>query len=179
MKIYGDIDIRGKFWPQIAIDIDETNFTADIDSGRILFSAGDNCIYYGKKDAWVKMTDTNDLINEGQRLIFCNETLPTGFASVDIDDKMILITNSISSVGSESGSWTISTTNQSAHHNHYSTSGMGYPTVVGNRGTSELYATAAERSHRHTLSSNGAHQHTFQSTWRPAYVKYIMGDYEG
>lgn len=179
MKIYGDVDIRGKSWPQIAIDYTEEDFTEDIDSGRILFNAGDNCLYFGAKNEWVKITDTNDLINAGQRLIFCNEILPTGYTLVDIDDKTIIITNSLSSVGLESGSWIISDTEYSANHNHYSSSGMGYASRTIGRGTSEIHAVAGGRYHKHTLSSAGRHKHTFQGTWRPAYMKYILGEYEG
>lgn len=179
MKVYGDVDLRGKFWPQIAIDYTEEDFTEDTDSGRLLFNAGDSCIYYGAKSEWVKITDSNDLINSGQQLIFCNETLPTGFTLVDKDDKTILITNSLSSVGSEDGTWTITDTEYSSNHNHYSTSGMGYPSVVGKRGTSETYAYAGDHYHRHTLSSAGSHKHSFEGTWRPDYIKYILGEYTG
>lgn len=178
MKIYGDVDIYGKFWPQIVIKISETDFTEDTDSGRIAFDANDENVYYGAQNDWMKINDITDLLNIGQRIIFC-KSLPTGFTLVSLDDETILVTNSLSEIGTESGSWTLSGVDTSSTHNHFSTLGMGYPSVVGMRGTSEIYTYAGDRYHRHTMSSEGAHTHTFDSNWRPAWMKYILGEYTG
>ncbi|MHA2030692.1 MAG: hypothetical protein ACW99Q_15005 [Candidatus Kariarchaeaceae archaeon] len=132
---------------------------------------------------WIKITALGDLFNDGQRIVFASQPLPAGWNLVTssdgttLNDKMIMMTNSQSEVGDIGGSWFISGMVANSKHKHFTPSQMGNPTTTLVRGTSELFYFAAFRNHKHTLNNTGNHTHTFDGTWRPLNVTYIMGEF--
>lgn len=109
------------------------------------------------------------------KMVFASFPLPPGWTlDTTVSDRTILLTNNTSEVGKTSGSWTITGMNSAGGHNHGGT--VGSPTSNALRGTSENTAPqVSTNAHRHSISTDGAHIHTFNGTWRPYHIKMVVG----
>lgn len=176
MKVYGTVNILGDFWPQKTSDISGVEWTA-IDEGRILYDADNDHLYYGSSSEWVKLSDIDDLFSIQTTLIFAS-TLPTGWNIQDIDDKVIMLTNSTSLIGTDGGQWIITGIGNAGAHNHYTPGSMGTatPSEAVKLRNGSYYASKIQ--HKHTLSQEN-HSHTFDGSWRPSHVKLAIGVYQG
>lgn len=176
MKIYG-MDIRGKFWPQ-RLSANTTEPWTSEDEGRLLYDESLQALYFGDSSEWVKITAVGDLFNTGQKIIFASQPLPTGWnIDTSIGDKMISLTSIAGQVGNVGGTWSIGGLNNAGGHDHYPLAGgMGNPTQIMARGTSEIYAYGAWYLHQHSMIVDGAHSHSFDGLWRPANVQFIVGE---
>ncbi len=169
----------GPFWPQRTSDINSVEWSAE-DEGRILYDFDNKHFYYGTSTGWVRITDTDDLFSIGSELIFAS-ILPTGWnIRTGVDDRVLSLTNSSTKIGQHEGSWVITGMNYAGSHNHFTPSMLGGPTVTGNVGIGLYnYITVAGSSHSHTFAYEGNHVHTFDGSWRPSYVKLVIGIYQG
>lgn len=181
MKIYGRIDMRGKFWVQRATRITDLIWTAAAIS-RIVYSKEDDSIWFGGKTRWRQITHGTDLVNTGQKMIFMSYPLPVDWTIEDTgnNDKSIMVTNNNTQIGDSGGSWTITGMNtQDTRHTHFAPNGFGLPTTGRAVGASEIYTSGSNMSHRHYMSYDSLHSHAFDGSWRPHHVKGIVGVYNG
>ena len=178
MKVYGTVNILGDFWPQRTSDISGVGWSA-ADEGRILYDADNYGLYYGSSTGWEKLTDSNDLFIVGTKLVFAS-TLPTGWnIDTECDDKVIMLTNSTSQIGTVAGSWVLSGFSTHGGHNHFTPDGMGGATPEWLKVKSGQSMAMAAVYHKHTLPIKGSHTHLFDGNWRPARVKFAVGIYGG
>jgi hypothetical protein len=179
-EVKGIVDIRGSFYPHKITDINQTPHDPDLDEGRLVWDDDIQALFYGSSTGWVRLTDANDMFNVGQKIMFASQPLPTGWnIDASLNDRVIMITDAQSQIGITGGTWTISGMRSNGGHNHFAPGGIGNPNQVLYRGVSEIYATGSFRLHKHTFTTNGAHTHTFQPTWRPAHVEFILAEYQG
>ena len=107
-------------------------------------------------------------------MLFGSYPLPTGWNISNFSDAIVSITNSTSSIGSFSGTWTIEEMNNSSSHKH--TGWTGYTEYT--RTAKNYDAHRVDRPnwrHRHSIYPDGIHKHTFDGTWRPEYIKFCEG----
>ena len=184
MKFYG-LELKGEFWTQRLPDITDFPWTAD-DEGRLVYNEADDVLYYGSDREWVQSTQARYTFNVNQQVIFGvsvsgGTALPDDWnIPDDIDDRVPMITNTSSQCGQRGGNWTmddIIIANSS--HNHFTPDDLGEASRAGKRGESEIYATAAVDSHKHTISYDGAHTHTFDGSWRFPHALWTVGEYQG
>lgn len=176
MKVYGTVNILGKFWPQRSSDISEVSWSAE-DEGRILYDSDNDKLYYGTSSKWQKVSDIDDLFSIQTTLLFAS-VLPTGWNISSDNDKVIMLTGSGSLVGQTGGSWIITGASTDGKHKHFTPSGLGKP------GTSQWRVRigdwlVANKNHKHTFNNTGNHTHTFDGSWRPYSVKLAIGVYQG
>ena len=174
------MNLRGKFWPQRLASIIEDPWVSGYE-GRFLYDEDKQALYYASATEWVKLQTEFDLFDEGQKLLFVSQPLPTGW-NIDTvwNDRSVLITTTGSQVGGTGGSWTITGMVSNAGHDHYpQAGGMGNPTSIQRRSTSDWYTYSAKSIHTHYITVDGAHTHTFDGQWRPSYVKVGVGVHTG
>jgi len=179
LKVYGTVNILGDFWPQRTSDISEVIWTSAAE-GRILYDTDNDDLYYGSASGWVKLTDTDDLFSVGSSLIFAS-VIPTGW-NIDTAfvDKIIMLTNSTSLIGTDGGQWAITGMVATGKHKHFTPSGLGFPATTVYADDDYKYLRAlAGKYHKHTFNNNSNHSHTFDGSWRPAYTKLVIGVYQG
>ena len=179
MDVYGRLDMRGKFWVQRASRITDLVWTAAA-VARLVYAKQTDGLWFGGETQWRQLTHARDLINDGQRLVFMTYPLPTNWTleTDGINDRAILVTNNNTQIGRTGGSWIISGMDtQDARHNHFATAGIGLPNTSRVVGSSEIYSRSANLSHRHYMSNDEKHTHTFDGSWRPAYTKAVIGYY--
>ena len=178
MKVHGTVNILGNFWPQRTSNIAEVEWSAE-DEGRILYDSDNDDLYYGSSLGWVELTGSSDLFIAGTTLVFAS-TLPTGWnIGTDMDDKVMVLTNSTSQIGTFGGQWVITGLNSTGSHNHYTPGSMS--TYIGGSVDAKTgtRSVVAAQTHKHTLPTKGSHIHTFDGNWRPARVKFAVGIYGG
>jgi hypothetical protein len=178
LKVYGTVNILGKFWPQRSSDISLVEWAAD-DEGRLLYDADNDHFYYATSTKWQKVSDTDDLFRVNTTLMFAS-ALPTGWnIEENITDKVVILTGSTSLIGQTGGSWVITGISQAGNHNHYTPSNLGLATPQNDvKVTTGDYHTA-NKNHKHTFNTTGKHSHTFTGSWRPDSVKLAIGVYQG
>jgi len=177
LKIYGTVNILGKFWPQRTSDIVDVVWTAN-DEGRILYDLDNNHFYYGTSSKWQKISDIDDLFSIGTNLIFAS-VLPTGWNIKDVDDKVIMLTDYSNQIGDIGGSWIITGGSSAGNHKHFTTAGLGLSDTNVNAKVRTGDNKMANKSHKHTFTNTGNHSHTFDGSWRPSSVKLAVGVYQG
>ena len=178
MKVYGTVNILGKFWPQRTSSIAEVAWTAE-DEGRILYDSDNYDLYYGSSSGWEELTGAEDLFTVGTQLIFAS-VLPTGWNITTVwDDKAVILTSSTSQIGTKTGDWTLSGLSTTGGHNHFTPESMGGALVNYTKAQAGTRALAGAEGHKHTLPTAGNHTHTFDGNWRPARVKLAVGIYGG
>jgi hypothetical protein len=133
--------------------------------------------------AWIEVASSTSLINANQAMIFFNYPLPDNWTlkTTNVNDRMVILEPStLSSTGSVGGSWTITgMNNTTSTHNHYAPGGVSESSNSTSIGKSDRDDYQSRPSHRHYLSYDGTHTHTFGSAWRPALVYAITGTYNG
>ena len=181
MDVYGRMDMRGKFWVQRANRITDLVWTASA-VRRLVYAKETDSLWFGGIDRWRQLTHAINLINEGQKMIFMSYPLPDNWTITtdDVDSRAVLVSSNNTQTGKTGGSWTISGMNtQSSRHNHYAPGGIGLPSTSRVVGASDIYTRASNMDHRHYMSNDSYHSHTFDGAWRPAHVKAIVGVYNG
>jgi hypothetical protein len=175
MSTYHEIDIRGKHWLQIVPDKDLESHTS-ADKGRIFYSNDDEKVYYGNSTQWVNLPSTYDTIPQNTRFLMGSWPLPTGWNIVNsYNTRVVLFADTEAELGTTAGSWTISGISEAAKHYHGNKTGR--PTLTAALGKSEIKGNAASSTHRHNISKDGDHFHTFDGTWRPVHTHYVVANY--
>lgn len=171
---FHNINNQGKVWIQRVDDISLIGFTAD-DESCLVYSRSDDKVYIGTSTEWRVLATEYSVMDQGSKMLFGSYPLPVGWNISDIDDTMVMITNSSGSIGSYSGTWTITAMLDSESHNH--TGYTKYANVVRYvKNYSDAYRVDRPvASHRHSILADGIHSHTFDGLWRPAYIKFCEG----
>lgn len=169
-------EIIGNIWLHRVADKDTERHRSITDEGRLIYAESQQKVYFGDDTDWQLLTSKYDVLTSGTKMLMGDWPLPTGWNIVSTNgDKAIILTNSGAEVGSTGGSWTISGIDQQGSHNSHS---IGKPTVTNYLGSSELYTTVGWYNHVHTLVVDGLHDHSFDGTWRPKYVKFVQAEYQ-
>jgi len=178
MNVYG-MDIRGKLWVQRISKISYFPWSS-ADIGRIVFDDNSGNIYFGAQTSWKKPQATLDLFNTGQEVVFASTPLSTGWnIKTGVSDRAIMLTSNPNHIGTMGGSWIISGMTSSGSHIHYAPYGLGYSTVNGERTLSDIVDSVPDIEHLHSINAGGTHSHSFDGSWRPAYVSYAVGVFQG
>jgi hypothetical protein len=170
------LNSQGKFWLQRVADKDTENHNAG-DEGRLIYSRDDEKVYLGTDTEWLLLTGLHDVMAVGTQMLFGYWPLPDNWNLLtDNNDTAVMITSAGASVGTNAGTWTISgLDSQGAHDHGGATGGPNKGLLLGG---SEPYDQCAGPSHTHSIQVDGLHTHTFDGTWRPAYVKLAEGEYQ-
>jgi hypothetical protein len=182
VKFYG-LELKGKFWIQRLPDLTNNPWTSD-DTGRLVYNEDDDILYYGGNSSWVQSTQSRFTFNVGQVIIFGaaasgGTVLPDDWnISSDIDDKVPMITNIESQVGDRGGDWGMPDVVAAGSHDHFTPENLGEASRGGKRGASEIYATVALQTHKHNISYDGSHIHSFDGSWRFPHVFWTIGEYQ-
>ena len=173
---FDKVEVIGNIWLHRVADKDTERHRTGKDEGRFIYAQAQQNVYYGTSSDWQIIATKYSVLDSGTRMLMGKFPLPTGWNIVITNDgKAVLISNAGSEVGDPGGSWTITGLDSQGSHNH--TTGFGYPREV--RGTDNLdNVYLANYSHRHSIAVDGLHSHTFDGTWRPAYVKFCEAEYE-
>ncbi len=142
--------------------------------------------------AWASATTTISSIPSGSKMLFVQDTVPTGWTlDTTVTDKVIRVVDSAASGGVTGGNWTISGISGAAHqliiseipsHTHNALNSTITP-GVGNFQFSHLRNNAGyPGSSQESTSANiptggdGSHSHgvTSDGTWRPSYINAII-----
>jgi len=180
MKIYGELNMRGRFWCRRVSRI--TNVIWNQDSiGRFLYAKETDSIWFGGNTDWKQITHAEDLINNGQEMLFMSYPFPDNWniKTGDLNDRIVLTETTSSQIGDTGGSWTITGMNtQNVRHNHFAPTGMGQSNQSVLVGKSERYRYLTIPQHTHYMNNDTVHTHAFDGSWRPAYTLGSIGFYE-
>jgi len=181
MSKYHEINIKGKHWLHRVADKDTYTHGGSVDKARMIYSEEDEALYVGSGVAWEKMTTAYDVFGQSSKVLMGTFPLPIGW-NIDLTDEdwMILLTSTEVNIGKIPGgtqTWSIKGIEEAGTHNHGGrTKGSQNGTIV--IGKSEIYLSIADDRHNHNIASDGNHSHTFAASWRPAYVKYCVAEYQ-
>ena len=178
---------------KVGDDVDRDNIPNPGDG--MLFIRDDTpnpSIEYWTGTAWSSATTTVSAIPSGSKMLFIQDTVPTGWTlDVSVNDKVIRVVDSAALGGVTAGNWTISGISGSAHaltiseipaHGHevqYTTitpgagdfqfqrlrNSAGFPSST-DESSNPVLETGGGASHSHGVSSDG--------TWRPSYINAII-----
>jgi hypothetical protein len=151
-------------------------------AGRIYFNTDTGTIQYDDgavvTPAWHDITSTRNIIPSGTVMAFIEAAAPAGWTQVITQDDQMLRVNSGSGTG-EGGTWTIPADSSGAH-----THSVSWLFNVSHSwrwwgmedGDYNFYNNIAGHydNHTHALDSQGAHIHTSNAVWRPAYLDTIL-----
>lgn len=178
MKVYGIVNILGKFWPQRTSAISEVDWSVE-DEGRILFDGDNSDFYYGSSTGWEKLESRTNVFSFGSKLIFAS-TLPTNW-NIDLtieSDPVVVLSGWGLLIGRRNGDWEITGMNDSGSHDHYTPDNLGVASETVEFSDDDPDEVVSAESHKHTLTYGGSHSHTFDGTWKPAYVRFVIGEYQ-
>jgi hypothetical protein len=182
MKIYGKTEMRGPFWTQ------RVNTSADVSwsssrLGRLVYAKITDTLWFCGLTAWIEVAGSTSLINTNQTMVFFNYPLPTNWTlKTDIiNDRMIILEPTTpGAAGTYGGTWIISgMNNTTSTHNHYAPGGVSQSSSSTRIGKSDRNDYQSQPDHRHYLSYDGTHTHTFDGGWRTPLVFGIVGVYSG
>lgn len=177
MKVYG-MDIKGKLWIQRISKISYNPWTPS-DISRIVYDDDADNIYFAANTEWIRPQSTSDLFNPLQEIIFASTPLPPGWnIKLGVADRMIFVTDNPDLASLTGGSWTISGMNSSGSHNHFAPLGVGYASITGPRGLSDITGWFPVIEHTHNISAGGTHSHAFDGSWRPQYRLVAVGVFD-
>ena len=182
MSVFHEINVKGKHILTKIADIAEETHRGTIDKGRMLYSKSDDAVYYGTGVAWVKLPSTYDIFPRSTKILMASYPLPAGFEvwfAAEWDNLMVIFTDTLSEVGTVPGidTWQLSGLQTSGRHYHGNKTGR--PTATAAVGKSELYTNAASVTHRHNISMDGEHFHSFDGSWTPVRTHYLPVNYLG
>lgn len=173
---FDKIEVIGKLWLHIVADKDTERHRSGTDEGRFIYAQAQEKVYFGNASDWVLLTTAHDVLAANSKLLMGSFPLPTGWnIKTDNDDFAIMVTPSGGEVGDTEGSWIITGLDQQGSHDDHT---LGGPTETVLLGSSRLWTQVGLFDHTHTLIVDGVHSHTFDGTWRPAYVKFCEAEYE-
>ena len=89
---------------------------------------------------------------------------------------MIVLTSTTASTFTSSGTWSISGLQSSGQHTHGGRTG-GSTNDNNIIGVSDYYAYGNKTNHSHSITADGDHQHSFDGSWRPAYILSVVATY--
>lgn len=151
-------------------------------------TADTDAINFRTMKNFIGVTGPGDVFTFGgqlTRMLFCS-TLPPGWRLVNVNDKVVIISNktdgmnafdtnraSVNSVYNRTNpdTWGVQTTAAGAHSHS-----MGGPSAIQSMGISEAYGRVATKNHSHSVNSVGNHAHSVSNTWRPPYVRFVIGE---
>ena len=180
MSKYHEINIKGKHWLHRIADKDTYTHEGTVDKARMIYSEDDESIYIGSGVAWAKLATAYDVLGQNSKVLMGTFPLPTGW-NIDTtdDDIMILFTSTEENIDTvpSPGGWYLAGLEEAGLHNHAGrTKGPQNGTIV--IGKSELYLDVGDDRHNHNITYDGQHGHSFDNTWRPAYIKYCVAEYQ-
>ena len=145
-----------------------------VDVGRLIYSQADQRLCIGTLSSWIPVSTPYDILDQNTKVLFGSYPLPVGW-NLDItdDDKVGLITNTASEIGTSGGDWTISGMVESGEHDHITGAGSLY---ILHRGRG--YYGMSLTNHTHTISNDGGHIHSMGHSWRPYHIKYCVAEYQ-
>ncbi len=182
MSVFHEIDVKGKHILTKVNNISNETHRGTIDKGRMLYSKSDDGIYYGTGVAWVKLPSTYDIFPRSTKILMASYPLPPGFEvwfENTWNNQMVLFTDTLSEVGTVPGADTWLLSGLQTSGNHYHGNKTGRPTVTAAVGKSEIYTSGASTTHRHNISMDGDHFHSFDGSWRPTHTHYLPVNYLG
>lgn len=171
------IDTRGKIWIPNERKLADVPHNGSVDEGRIFYTKIEDAVYYGDRDEWQKIARQEDVITDQSKMIMGSYPIPN-YWNIDTgsNDLIPIISDTESEAGNYGGNWYISGFDDQGSHDHTGITGLpNYATVLG---ASEIYTTVARDNHRHTITVDGLHNHTFNGSWRPRYKKYFIVRYD-
>jgi len=182
MSIYHEINVYGKHILQKVDDILNFPHAGEVDKGRMLYSISNEAVYYGTRTTWVKLPSIFDIFPEDTKILMASYPLPPGFeiwSEASWDEQMVIFTSDLDLIGTVPGTstWTITGLQNSTTHYHGNKTGR--PTVNVSIGKSDFYGVAGSIAHRHNISMDGQHTHTFDGSWRPSHTNYLPVNYIG
>ena len=183
MSVFHEIDVQGKHILTQVNDIDFVTHRGTIDKGRMLYSLADEAVYYGTGVAWVKLPSIFDIFPRHTKILMGSYPLPAGFEPwiepTWDNELIILFTSNLNLCGSVPGTNTWEITGLQTGGKHYHGNKTGRPTSTAAIGKSEIYGTAASVTHRHNISMDGEHFHSFDGSWTPVHTHYLPANYVG
>jgi hypothetical protein len=153
--------------------------------GRWRYNDTDQVIEAYLSGAWTAITKISP-VSSGTKMLFFQAAAPTGWTKNTLfgNDVALRILGS-GAIGS-GGSWSPQTSTSATTHTHGGT--VSTETMTIEHTQTEVAGDAPFQpfdfvkppisshivSHNHTVTANGAHFHTIDSSWRPAYVDVIV-----
>lgn len=167
----------GKFWTHRVSNIDNETHRGAIDEGRVLYNYLDQRLYAGSDTEWLKVTTPYDIFQVGTSVIFSSYPLPDNWTLEKGYAGRIVMTTALSgSIATSGGTWDITGIQQDGEHNHGGKTG-GPTDFSSLAGASDIYAYGSKTNHRHTITMDGEHQHSFTGEWRPKHTHSIVATY--
>ena len=178
MSKYQSVEAQSKFICQRVNNIANLAHDQNDDKGRLVYDRTTERLFKGEGTAWVQISTPYDILEQGTQVLFGSYPLPDGWNIVEdsnVNDRIILLTDTETSIGASGGSWTINSINTGGNHRHSSS----VPSWINrNIGKSEFYGNASSETHRHNTNYDGTHQHGFDGAWRPPAIKYCIAEYQ-
>jgi hypothetical protein len=178
MSKFHEISIKGKHWLHRIADV--YTHEGSVDKARMVYSEDDEKVYVGSGTAWLKFTTAYDVLGQGSKVLMGTFPLPTGW-NIDTTDDDIMptftpIEGNIDTVHG-AATWTIVGIQGGGAHNHGGrTKGAQGDTIL--IGESDIYNYVGDDKHNHNIQNAAVHFHSFTNTWRPAYIKYCVAEYQ-
>ena len=168
------INTQGRIWIQRVDDVSLIGHIAS-DEGRMVYSKSDDNVYIASSSEWVVLSTKYSVLTVGSTLLFGSYPLPTGWNITNYNDVIVSITDNSGSVGSLAGSWQITGFGTGGSHDHGGNTTPPDNTYVAwpdNNPDYTLDSPIVWSLHSHTLDSDGVHEHSFGTAWRPRSVKF-------
>lgn len=173
---FDKIEVIGKLWLQSVSDKDTEKHRGPKDEGRLIYAQSQRKIYFGDDSDWQLFTTAYDVIDKTSKMLLGSFPLPDGWnIQTDKNDVVVHVTPTSGSVGDTEGTWVITGTDEQGSHNDHI---LSVPTLNNLLGGSEIYTSVGRYDHSHTIIVDGLHDHTFDGTWRPAYVNFCEAEYQ-
>lgn len=178
MSRYYEINIKGKHWLHRVADKDTHTHNGEADESRLIYSEADKKVYLGDTSQWNLVTTPYDIFAQNTRVLMGKFPLPTGWNIVTSwnNNYSPIMTDTVGSIGTSGGSWTITGLQEGGSHNHGGRTGTSTSNVY--IGASDVYTLAAIYNHRHNIGYDGEHFHNFSGNWRWANIKYCVAEYQ-
>lgn len=172
MSKFYEIDAQNKFKMQSVPDKDTYAHT-QADVSRLIYSEADERLCIGTLNSWIIVATPYDILDQNTKVLFGSYPLPTGWnLDATFNDRAVLLTNSASTIGDETGEWTITGMSETGDHKHTMSSASSYSE---HRSTGSAYL--ASYYHTHKTYTDGDHVHSMSSSWRPYHKKYCIAEY--
>lgn len=175
MRIQGKVDCKGKFWAPTINYITDEVWSASKEA-RLFYSTQTDSLWYADSVEWKKITHAEDVINDGQKMLFLSYPLPDSWTVDTTHNEISVLTSTTeANAGSSQGSWTITGMSGSEGvHNHSVSSGN----EAAWTGVSEGWGYLSIWWHYHFMSkSETEHTHSIDVDWKPKYVYVLKGIY--
>jgi len=181
MSKFHEISLKGKHWLHRIADVDTYTHEGSADKARMIYSEDDEKVYVGSGAGWLKFTTAYDVLGQGSKCLIGTFPLPVGWnIDTSADDIWPTLTPNEGGIGDhhdDDHTWTILGIQGSGAHNHGGrTKGAQGDTIL--IGESDIYTYVGDDRHNHNIQNAVEHFHSFADTWRPAYIKYCVAEYQ-